>query len=114
MTNTIMVGMIRERMKPEVVMKMRMRDSRFKKFLAGVKNQIDAGTPVFWGVTLGMFPEPEIPQASGGHMRLIIGYNQKTHKIFYSDSWGAGHERKEMDEDKAFAITHDAFYLKQL
>ncbi|MBQ6137200.1 MAG: C39 family peptidase [Kiritimatiellae bacterium] len=112
--NTIMVGMIRERMKPEVVLKMRTRDSRFRRFLNGVKTQIDSGTPVFWGVTLGMFPEPEIPQASGGHMRLIIGYNQKTHRIFYSDTWGAGHERKAMDEDKAFAITHDAFYLKQL
>lgn len=112
--NTIMVNLIHERMKPEVLLKMRTRDSRFRKFLNGVKTQVDAGIPVFWGVTLGKFPEPEIPQASGGHMRLIIGYNQKTHKIVYTDSWGAGHERKMMDEDKAFAITHDAFYLKPL
>ncbi len=110
--NTIMVNLIQDRMKPEVQLKMRTRDSRYRRFLNGVKAQVDAGIPVFWGVTLGMFPEPEIPQASGGHMRLIIGYNQKARKVVYTDSWGAGHERKTMDEDKAFAITHDAFYLK--
>ena len=110
--NTIMVNLIQDCMKPEVQLKMRTRDSRYRRFLNGVKAQVDAGIPVFWGVTLGKFPEPEIPQASGGHMRLIIGYNQKAHKIVYTDSWGAGHERKTMDEDKAFAITHDAFYLK--
>ena len=112
--NCIMIGMIDERMKSDVILKMRMKDSRYKRFLDGVRKQIDLGVPVFWGVTLGKFPEPEIPQASGGHMRLIIGYNKTKHKIIYSDTWGAGHERKTMDEDKAFAITHDAFYLKPL
>jgi hypothetical protein len=94
--------------------KMRMKDSRYKKFLNGVKTQVDQGIPVFWGVTLGLFPEPMLPQASGGHMRLIVGYNLKTHEILYSDSWGAGHELKRMPEDWAFAITHDAFFLKPL
>ena len=109
---TIMVGQIRDQMRPEVVMKMRMKDVRYGKFLSGVKSQVDAGVPVFWGVTLGLFPERGIPQARGGHMRLIIGYNAKTREILYTDSWGAGHERKRMPEDQAFAITHDAFYLK--
>lgn len=110
--NTIMVGEIKDQMRPDVVMKMRMKDVRYGKFLSGIKSQIDAGVPVFWGVTLGLFPERGIPQARGGHMRLIIGYNAKTHEILYTDSWGAGHERKRMPEDQAFAITHDAFYLK--
>lgn len=110
--HTIMVGQIKDQMRPEVVMKMRMKDVRYGKFLSGIKSQIDAGVPVFWGVTLGLFPERGIPQARGGHMRLIIGYNAKTHEILYTDSWGAGHERKRMPEDQAFAITHDAFYLK--
>ena len=57
---------------------------------------------------------PPLPQTFGGHMRLIIGYNAKTKEILYSDSWGAGHELKRMPEDWAFAITHDAFYLKPL
>ena len=117
------VGDILEAMKPKVVKKMRMKDFRYKKFMTGVKTQVDQGIPVFWGVTLGMFPEPGLPQAAGGHMRLIIGYverkDQKTKKteikeILYTDSWGAGHELKRMPADWAFAITHDAFFLKPL
>ena len=112
--NLIHIGSIRAAMKPKVLKKMRMKDSRFKRFLAGVKTQVDQGIPVIWGVTLGIFPEPGLPQSSGGHLRLIIGYNAKTKEILYSDSWGAGHELKRMPEDWAFAITHDAFYLKPL
>ncbi len=114
MGNSIMVGQLLEAMKPKVVKKMRTKDSRYKKFLAGVKTQVDQGIPIFWGVMLGMFPEPGLPQASGGHMRLIIGYNEKTNEILYTDSWGAGHELKRMPEDWAFAITHEAFFLKPL
>lgn len=112
--HVIMVGEINDQMRSDVILRMRTKDSRFKKFLSGVKMQIDKGIPVFWGVTLGKFPEPEIPQASGGHMRLIIGYNAKAHTIIYTDTWGAGHERKSMPEDQAFAITHAAFALKPL
>lgn len=112
--NMIMVGEIRAAMEPKVIRKMRVKDSRYKKFLTGVKNRIDQGVPVFWGVTLGIFPEPGLPQTIGGHQRLIIGYNAKTKELLYSDSWGAGHELKRMPEDWAFAITHDAFSLKPL
>ncbi len=121
--NMVDVGAIHDAMKPKVVKKMRMKDPRWKKFSAGVKAQVDQGIPVFWGVTLGMFPEPGLPQASGGHMRLIIGYvehkDPKTKKtelkeVIYTDTWGAGHELKRMPADWAFAITHDAFCLKPL
>ena len=112
--NVIEVGKIREAMKPKIVKKMRVKDARYKKFLSGVKTQVDLGIPVIWGVTLGLFPEPGLPQAMGGHMRLIIGYNQKTHEILYTDTWGAGHELKRMPEDWAFAITHSAFFLRPL
>ena len=112
--NMVNVGDMLAAMKPKVVKKMRMKDSRYKKFLAGVKTQVDQGIPVFWGVMLGMFPEPGLPQTMGGHIRIIIGYNQKTHEILYTDSWGAGHELKRMPEDWAFAITHEAFFLKPL
>jgi hypothetical protein len=108
------VGEVFAAMKPKIVKKMRVKDMRYKKFLSGVKNQVDQGVPVFWGVTLGMFPEPGLPQTAGGHIRLIIGYNSKTHEILYTDTWGAGHELKRMPEDWAFAITRDAFYLKPL
>ena len=52
------------------------------------------------------------PQSVGGHMRLIIGYNDKKKEVLYTDTWGEGHELKRMPEDLAFAITHDAFFLK--
>ncbi len=111
--NRVNVGDIREAMEPKVLYKMRLKDSRFKKFSQGVRQQVNAGVPVFWGVTLGIFPERGVnPQSSGGHMRLIIGYNDKKKEILYTDTWGEGHELKRMPEDWAFAITHDAFFLK--
>ena len=112
--NMVDVGAMRAAMKPKVLKKMRVKDSRYRKFVSEVKSQIDGGVPVFWGVTLGIFPEPGLPQASGGHIRLIIGYNAARKEILYTDSWGAGHELKRMPEDWAFAITHSAFYLKPL
>lgn len=86
--------------------------SGYKRFTTGIRQQIKAGIPLFWGVNLGIYSEPEIPQAFGGHMRLIIGFNDETGEILYSDSWGAGHELKRMPEDWAWTITHDVFYLK--
>ena len=112
--NVVSVPAIAAAMLPEVVLKSRLKDARFKRFLKGVTTQVNQGIPLFWGVTLGMFPEPGLPQASGGHMRLIVGYNSKTHEILFTDTWGAGHELKRMPEDKAFAITHDVFFLKPL
>jgi len=112
--SSIDVRAIKEAMEPKVIKKMRVKDSRYRKFLTGIKTRIDQGIPVFWGVTLGIFPEPGLPQTMGGHMRLIIGYNPKTKEILYSDTWGAGHELKRMPEEWAFAITDNAFSLKPL
>ena len=109
----IYISELREAMDSKVIYRMRQKDSRFKKFSAGVRQQVNAGVPVFWGVTLGIFPERGVnPQSTGGHMRLIIGYNDKKKEILYTDTWGEGHELKRMPEDWAFAITHDAFFLK--
>ena len=111
--NMIDVGAIRQAMDPKVVYRMRLKDPKYKKFSAGIRQQVNVGIPVFWGVTLGLFPERGVnPQTSGGHMRLIIGYNDKKKEILYTDTWGEGHELKRMPEDWAFAITHDAFFLK--
>ena len=112
--NTIYVSELRGAMKPKVLKKMRTKDASYKKFLSGVKTQIDQGIPVIWGVTLGIFPEPGVLQSIGGHMRIIIGYNDKTEEILYTDTWGAGHELKRMPRDWAFTITHDAFFLRPL
>ena len=105
---------LREAMDPEILRKMRVKDGRYRKFLSEVKTQVDKGVPVFWGVTLGIYRESDLPQSAGGHLRLIIGYNAETKDILFTDSWGARHELKRMPEDWAFAITHSAFYLKPL
>ena len=111
--NMIYISEMREAMDKKVIYRMRQKDSRLKKFSAGIRQQVNAGVPVFWGVTLGIFPERGVnPQSTGGHMRLIIGYNDKKKEILYTDTWGEGHELKRMPEDWAFAITHDAFFLK--
>jgi hypothetical protein len=76
-----------------------------KKFRKHVKERIDAGIPLVWSVMLGKVPEPRLPQARGGHMRTIIGYNEKNDEVVYSDSWGPGHEFKKMAMTAAFTIT---------
>ena len=88
--------------------------SKFKKFKKDIRDQINRGIPLFWGVTLGIYPEPEIPQAAGGHLRLIIGYNDKKKEILYTDTWGAGHELKRIPEEWAWTITHCLMYMKPL
>ena len=113
--NVVYTGELREAMEAKVLYAMRKKDPRLKKFLKGIRDQVNLGIPVFWGVTLGIFPERGVnPQSTGGHMRLIIGYNDKKREILFSDTWGEGHELKRMPEDWAFAITHDAFLLKPL
>ena len=57
-----------------------------------------------------MFPEKGLPQSFGGHMRLIIGYNFSSpdaaeHQIYYTDSWGEGHEKKSMRADEGYCMT---------
>jgi hypothetical protein len=76
------------------------------RFVGNVQEKINSGYPVFWGVTLGFVDESiRLPQGIGGHMRLIIGYNNQTKEIIYTDSWGPGHEMKRMSQPNAYAIT---------
>jgi hypothetical protein len=88
-----------------------LRDTRTKskgdldRFQRAVRDNIDRGTPLLWTVYLGVLEDKTALQLGGGHMRLIIGYNAKTNDIFYSDSWGAGHERKRMSAADAWTIT---------
>ena len=96
---------------PDLLLKARSKGA--KKFMDVVKKNVDAGVPLFWCVTLGLYPEvPALPQSRGGHMRLIIGYDEGNKSIIYSDSWGAGHEVKSMEVAKAAAMTADRFALK--
>lgn len=91
---------------PKVFVAMKEKQTEFGRFERRIQEAIDKGFPICWSLTLGLFPEPGIPQAGGGHMRLIIGYNLKTHEILFTDSWGAGHELKRMPANYAYAMSN--------
>ncbi|RFC47618.1 MAG: Peptidase_C39 like family protein [Verrucomicrobia bacterium] len=101
---------------PEILKETRLKDGAgFKSFSAEVQRSVDAGVPLLWTVTVGIFPEQKInPQSRGGHMRLIIGYNTATNEILYSDSWGAGHELKRLGLAEAFCATHGIYSIQPI
>lgn len=75
---------------------------------AGSQSQVDkwinsipplyyCGSSVLWSVQLGIVPEPKrLSQTRGGHLRLIIGFDEEKKTVIFSDSWGAEHTEKEM------------------
>jgi hypothetical protein len=91
---------------PKTFREVMMKKSSFSRFNSKIKEYIDQGIPVGWCLQLGLFPEKGMEQATGGHMRLIIGYNEKTKEIIFSDSWGEGHSKKTMDAGEAFSMTN--------
>jgi hypothetical protein len=83
------------------------------RFERAVKREIDDGIPLLWSMIVGIVEEnPKLPQAFGGHMRLIIGYNEKTDEILYTDSWGPGHELKRMDLEDAWTISTGLYSIE--
>ena len=88
--------------------------SGYNRFVKGIREHTARGVPLFWSVQLGVYPEAGIPQSAGGHMRLIIGYNEENGDVIYTDSWGEGHQRKHMPADWAWTITHNLFCLKPI
>lgn len=83
------------------------------KWMKEIRKNIDAGIPVLWSVKVGIYKEEVgLPQSRGGHMRMIIGYNAKTRKVLYTDSWGAGHECKSIDAAEALSMTTGRYILK--
>lgn len=99
---------------PEVLREVNGKGTTYDKFIKEVKENIDAGVPVMWALQLGLFPEngEKALQSGGGHMRLIIGYNAEKDEIIFSDSWGAGHEKKRMTAPDASAATMGLYLLK--
>jgi len=87
-----------------------------KRFARMVKTQIDRGMPLLWAMRLGIADEdPPLPrrgQISGGHMRMIIGYDEEADQILFTDSWGAGHELKRMKTADAFRSTDGLFVVQ--
>lgn len=86
-----------------------------KEFMSIVKEYTDKGVPLLWGLSLGQKPEePPLPmggQVSGGHMRLIIGYNTAKNQLIFTDSWGAGHELKRMAMLDAYDVTMGVYSM---
>ncbi|MDD5704661.1 MAG: hypothetical protein PHR35_01960 [Kiritimatiellae bacterium] len=83
-------------------------------FLRDVRSYVDAGVPLLWACIVGKFPEnpPIHAEGSFGHIRLITGYRQASGDLIYTDSWGPGHERKEMPLADAWAITFGLYVMK--
>lgn len=84
-------------------------------FTSIVKEHADKGMPLLWALELGKYPEePPLPvtgQTVGGHMRMIIGYNEARNQILFTDTWGAGHELKRMSLPSAWEATIGLYSL---
>lgn len=101
--------------KPDIYKEVRMKSTAdFGRFQREIQRNIDEGVPLLWSVRLGMVKEANAPQAAGGHMRIIIGYNKTTNEVLYSDSWGNGHEEKRMPLEDAWTITNGLSSLQPL
>lgn len=87
-----------------------------KKFTEMVKSYTGEGVPLLWALQLGRAKEdPPLPtggQLVGGHMRMIIGYNESKGQLLFTDSWGAGHELKRMSINDAFRVTEGLYVLQ--
>ncbi len=88
----------------EIYSKLRMGEkSDYASFVKLVRTNIDNGIPLCWSV-LTFHNDPQ-NKGVGHHMRIINGYNSQTDKIIYTDSWGLGHEKKEMSTQDAWTIS---------
>jgi len=105
--NMIDVDLMYRTMDPSTLREVRVaRAVDMRQFFSSVQENIGMGVPLLWAVVLGVIEEtPALPQAAGGHMRLIIGYNPQTQEILYSDSWGSEHALKRMALADAWTIT---------
>ena len=91
---------------------LRGKDRRASKvFFKEVRDSIDEGIPLCWSTYI--FPAVDKSSSEFGmHMRIITGYNAKTGDLIYSDSWGAGHEKKIMKPEDAWGITVNLISLE--
>lgn len=82
-----------------------------EEFKKAIVRYVGDGIPLLWGLELGKFPEqpPLDRQATGSHMRLIIGFDKEN--LYFTDSWGAGHELGSMALSDAFEATEGLFAM---
>ena len=88
------------------------REGKMAEFKAAITKYVNSGVPLAWSCMVGVVKEKLVPQGFGGHMRLIIGYNDRTKEILYTDSWGAGHEVKRFSLADTWTITMGLYSLQ--
>lgn len=88
------------------------RDGPLGEFKGTVAKYIANGAPLVWACIVGLAKEQPDPRGFGGHMRLIIGYNDRSHEVLYTDTWGAGHELKRLPLTDAWSITLGLYSLQ--
>lgn len=81
------------------------RDSGMQQFKATIGKYVNNGCPLVWGVMVGKVEEKPAINGRGGHLRMIIGWNEQKKEVLYTDTWGAGHELKRMSLADAWTIT---------
>ncbi|MFO7936491.1 MAG: hypothetical protein R6V06_02670 [Kiritimatiellia bacterium] len=102
-------------MDADILKRARLRQKQdFNRFQQDILNYVTQGVPLFWACIVGKYPEtPDIGRKGAfGHIRLIIGMNERKKEVIYSDSWGAGHVLKRMPVEDAWAMTFGLTVLK--
>ena len=90
----------------KVFREVRMEEKRdCREFLEMVRENVDNGIPLCWSTFIIPGVGDTDSSEFGMHMRIITGYNEKTGEIIFSDSWGAGHEKKKLKNEDAWGIT---------
>ena len=105
--------MVYREMDPALLKEVRLkRDAQLANFKATINKSVANGVPLSWGCILGVAKEKPEVKGFGGHFRLIIGYNDRTQEILYTDTWGAGHELKRLSLADAWMITIGLYSLQ--
>jgi hypothetical protein len=113
--NVVDLQAIWQAMDPEILLTAKSTERQdMNKFMRNIKTYTEQGVPLLWSCLVGMYPEePELGQPGiFGHVRLIIGYNEKNNTLLYSDSWGPRHALKRLPFDQAWAMTKGLIVLK--
>lgn len=100
------------KMDADILVKIRKDDHAASTFQSNIMKNVMTGQPLVWYTVLGVIKEENLPaKPPMTHMRLIIGFNNSTRTIIYTDCWGEGHEFKTMPFDQAWAITLAAYTI---
>jgi len=113
--NTVDLQQIWRAMDPGILLTARSGQRQgLAQFTKNIKLYTEQGVPLLWSCLVGLYPEtpPLGEEGAFGHVRLIIGYNEKTQELLYSDSWGPSHALKRLPLDKAWAMTKGLIILK--